>query len=236
MALTKVNYIDNETAITADQMNAIQDEIIANSKAREHGYGEALPTVTGSTDEEFLSNIEALCAEKIKMATFQAILYPPGEAFDGNSFIAQIWNNITESNGNKFIKIKAHGVTTTLEFQRVCYANEWLEPVLNLNVDAIVEQGTRGVWTYRKWASGIAECWGNVGMTTGSEYKHPLPFNIFSSTMQATVLYHDSATYSPTEPVNGWVYQHNQIILYSKASISSSNAYLVAVRVMGTWK
>ena len=28
------------------------------------------------------------------------------------------------------------------------------------NVDTIVEQGTSGIWTYRKWASGVAECWG----------------------------------------------------------------------------
>ena len=27
-------------------------------------------------------------------------------------------------------------------------------------VDYIVDQGTSGIWTYRKWASGIAECWG----------------------------------------------------------------------------
>lgn len=26
--------------------------------------------------------------------------------------------------------------------------------------DYIVEQGTSGIWTYRKWNSGIAECWG----------------------------------------------------------------------------
>lgn len=26
--------------------------------------------------------------------------------------------------------------------------------------DYIVEQGTSGIWTYRKWDSGIAECWG----------------------------------------------------------------------------
>lgn len=28
--------------------------------------------------------------------------------------------------------------------------------------DYIVEQGTSGVWTYRKWNSGVAECWGEV--------------------------------------------------------------------------
>lgn len=26
--------------------------------------------------------------------------------------------------------------------------------------DFIVEQGTDGIWTYRKWSSGVAECWG----------------------------------------------------------------------------
>ena len=29
-------------------------------------------------------------------------------------------------------------------------------------VDYIVEQGTSGIWTYRKWNSGIFECWGSV--------------------------------------------------------------------------
>lgn len=29
-------------------------------------------------------------------------------------------------------------------------------------VDYVVEQGTSDIWTYRKWASGIAECWCNI--------------------------------------------------------------------------
>lgn len=28
-------------------------------------------------------------------------------------------------------------------------------------VDLVVEQGTSGIWAYRKWSSGIAECWGH---------------------------------------------------------------------------
>ena len=31
--------------------------------------------------------------------------------------------------------------------------------------DYVVEQGTSGIWTYRKWNSGVAECWGNVSTT-----------------------------------------------------------------------
>lgn len=32
----------------------------------------------------------------------------------------------------------------------------------NMIADFVVEQGTSGIWTYRKWNSGIAECWGST--------------------------------------------------------------------------
>ena len=33
-------------------------------------------------------------------------------------------------------------------------------------VDYVVEQGTSGIWTYRKWNSGIAECWGQTSVAS----------------------------------------------------------------------
>lgn len=33
-----------------------------------------------------------------------------------------------------------------------------------LKADYVVEQGTSGDWTYRKWNSGIAECWCDYSM------------------------------------------------------------------------
>ena len=46
--------------------------------------------------------------------------------------------------------------------------------------DFIVEQGTSGIWTYRKWHSGIAECWGATNEKTisvadpyGAAYYYP---------------------------------------------------------------
>ena len=39
------------------------------------------------------------------------------------------------------------------------------------NTPMVVEEGTSGIWTYRKWSSGIAECWGSysssVTISTG---------------------------------------------------------------------
>lgn len=31
--------------------------------------------------------------------------------------------------------------------------------------DRVVEQGEKGIWDYRKWLSGVAECWCNVAFT-----------------------------------------------------------------------
>lgn len=207
----------------------------ADASVRDMGYGAKLQVVEGSTDAEFLSNIEALCAEKIKNSTFQALLYPPGEAFDGNSYVAQIWHN-ADGNGNKYIKIKAHGAVTTGEWERVCYYNSWDEPKWTNSADIVVAQGKSGIWTYRKWESGIAECWGSIGMTAPSAYTHALPFNFTNGELFATVKYHDQVGYNPPEPVNGWV-TGNQIKLYTVASgVSSSATYLVSVHVIGTWK
>ena len=63
--------------------------------------------------------------------------------------------------------------------------------------DYIVEEGTSGIWTYRKWASGIAECWGrrgsqNYAMTSGGGYAYytsatqTLPTGLFTQITSAT--------------------------------------------------
>ena len=47
------------------------------------------------------------------------------------------------------------------------------EKLLNYK-DYIVEQGTNGIWEYRKWNSGIAECWFSVSQLhtfSGSDVK-----------------------------------------------------------------
>lgn len=65
--------------------------------------------------------------------------------------------------------------------------------VVGIN-DYVTEQGTSGGWTYRKWNSGVAECWAhfalvNVNMTNawGSMYESPanqlnFPSGLFSAT------------------------------------------------------
>ena len=49
---------------------------------------------------------------------------------------------------------------------------DFLSTITPNTVDFVVEQGTSGMWTYRKWNSGVAECWGrfseSIAVTTQS--------------------------------------------------------------------
>lgn len=65
------------------------------------------------------------------------------------------------------------------EYSRIFYGrtgDTFGEPPKWKSIDGIVEQGTSGIWTYRKYESGIVECWGsknytgNVSTKWGSMY------------------------------------------------------------------
>ena len=81
----------------------------------------------------------------------------------------------------------------------------------NNTKDYIVEQGTSGIWTYRKWNSGNAECWGtyatNIAITKtwGSMY--------YSDSLIPRINYPFTFTSRPNEQVTfrgssvaGWLY------------------------------
>lgn len=63
--------------------------------------------------------------------------------------------------------------------------------VLMNTFDYVVEQGTSGVWIYRKWNSGFVELWARFAYTTSEEYAagkvvtiyFALPFELESSPM-----------------------------------------------------
>lgn len=64
----------------------------------------------------------------------------------------------------------------------VAKSPEEVKSLLGL-ADYVVDRGVSGIWTYRKWASGVAECWGyyttsSVSMTNpwGSLYESTTPY------------------------------------------------------------
>lgn len=53
-----------------------------------------------------------------------------------------------------------------------------------LNTPLVIEEGTDGIWTYRKWSDGTAECWGSdttTGTFTawGNGFSHDIPPRAF---------------------------------------------------------
>ena len=73
-------------------------------------------------------------------------------------------------NTNFYVLKNANNTTISLESFQVTgnsQSQEWTFTAIRIgdkfaepSADYIVEQGTSGIWTYRKWNSGVAECWG----------------------------------------------------------------------------
>ncbi|MBQ7340899.1 MAG: hypothetical protein IJW41_01860 [Oscillospiraceae bacterium] len=92
---------------------------------------------------------------------------------------------------------------------------DWGEGDFNINgtlklqgtslADYIVEQGADGIWHYRKWNSGVAECWGEEDMTISFAGASPayystnklyprLPSGLFTDSPVATATVHNTAS------------------------------------------
>lgn len=116
--------------------------------------------------------------------------------------------------------------------------------------DWIVEQGTNGMWIWRKWQSGLAECWGQYSYTSStstvwsaplyysdSVSAQPYPFTFKSIPMEWASV--DSSTNAL------WLYKessgHNTVsstAVYRpiKVSAFSSNTFDIRYYVVGRWK
>ena len=120
-----------------------------------------------------------------------------------------------------------------------------------LSIDYIVEQGTSGVWTYRKWNSGIAELWGtttsaNYNMTTsyGGTYYGTATITIspkiFTSVTALSVNRANGGQGTVwTSPYGSYanVVSSGQISMYISNGTSYSNAPISwSVEIKGRWK
>ena len=81
-------------------------------------------------------------------------------------------------------------------YRRMCDNGTWGAWIQE--ADFVIQQGTSGIWTYRKWNSGIAECWGqeqSFQLNTGWHRSPKLPFSVVSpenSHVQVTPWYGDT--------------------------------------------
>lgn len=113
--------------------------------------------------------------------------------------------------------------------------------------DYIVEEGTSGIWTYRKYASGIAECWGRTpdlvktfNITLGQGYRTDkftatYPTGLFISPPVTNLTLHDNGA------ILGWVsLSANSATVvegYPSALISVTNKTIhIDINAKGRWK
>ena len=112
--------------------------------------------------------------------------------------------------------------------------------------DFIVEQGTSGIWYYRKWNSGLCELFGrqNVKKYTdyGMKWSADYPFTL-------KTIYSATATnnYAAGGELHGWIQSLNAKVevtttgctVYAQNTmnvLSDGNAWAVSASIVGTWK
>ena len=146
--------------------------------------------------------------------------------------INQIQNNIT-SHGTEIDKIESAlgGGSLTSKLQ-----------------DYIVEQGTSDIWYYRKWNSGVAECWGEITETAtianplGSVYEsyssfYNWPSGLFSSKPKnITFNTNDNAALFVLLMGGSSTATHFRMRLIYPMAYTSSYSWHIGVSAIGFWK
>lgn len=115
-----------------------------------------------------------------------------------------------------------------------------------LNSPFIVEEGTSGIWTYRKWNSGIAECWGRYQYrTTGTTQWGSTYYNTPTASIAfPTSLFMETPAVSALQVANsiqGMVavssVNTTTVNLYNVRGASSGSGTLIfSVHAIGKWK
>ena len=112
--------------------------------------------------------------------------------------------------------------------------------------DKIVDEGETGIWTYRKWKSGIAECWGTysgniTSRTANAPYNSSVfdvgvvyyPSNFFADIPVVSVNTRIGSFYNLTSYANS--YQNNVSISITSNATGTQTVYAY-ISAKGKWK
>ena len=115
-----------------------------------------------------------------------------------------------------------------------------------VKVDFVVEEGTSGIWTYRKWNSGIAECWGRYQHhTTGTTQWGSTYYNTPTASIAfPTSFFLEAPVVSALQVSNGIqgmvavssVNTATAALYNVRGASSGSGTLIFSVHAIGTWK
>lgn len=116
-------------------------------------------------------------------------------------------------------------------------------------IDYIVEQGTSGIWYYRKWNSGTAECWGtqtNVSGTFsdwGNIYSYDIPSVSFPSGLFTALIYESAQARCPEQNAVSSINAHggsittaSQITCIRGTAATGTYTFTAYRYAIGRWK
>lgn len=113
---------------------------------------------------------------------------------------------------------------------------------LSPDMDIVIEQGTSGIWTYEKWNSGKAVCWGTSELpaSTTPELKVVLPFNMADTKYVVTLTPGNNASILTTPirecNLSGGNSVRTVNSFYVSAKCSSSYSVRFDMTIIGRWK
>lgn len=112
--------------------------------------------------------------------------------------------------------------------------------------DVVIEEGTSGIWSYRKWSSGVSECWGvytaaslNCGKINSGGFYHSdtvtvnFPTGLFAST---PIVVCDGGSYSYMNFVRDFGSSATQVLFRAMGLISTTTDVYVRIHAKGKWK
>lgn len=177
---------------------------------------------------------------------------------------ANSYTNTPESGVGAFLEIVGIKDTSLIQrysvfsgtnprvWERPYYAGSW-QPWVCVRGDFVVEQGEKDGWTYRKWNSGIGECWKILTHTTalttawGSMYcgaitsRQTYPFPFTSKPVEnVTLLNGGSAAWICAETgsaggVNG-AYASATYTMVRPTAVAETQTFYLSFHVSGKWK
>ena len=138
--------------VTRADLKAVLDEVLPAEAGLVTQYFEASATTINAGA---VSNF----AFDVTKSGYNALGVVAFDGYDGGvSVVSIVQNNATTI--TMWLKNITNSAISVKPRITVLYAPCGTRTLVG-DVDYIVEQGTSGIWTYRKWNSGIAECWGS---------------------------------------------------------------------------
>lgn len=122
--------------------------------------------------------------------------------------------------------------------------------IKNVNKDFVVERGTSGVWTYRKWNSGDAECWcrqaisksgawvnwaGGIYLDSWAGTSYSFPSGLFNAPPTFTMTM-ESSSYMWASPFGAATKTTTPAIVFMRPGAASSLSATLNMYAKGTWK